>query len=691
MLLLHILGLKRIAIGSLAGVVIYAPTFTTTVVVVVVMGSLLVLFQGVACTRVMFFLGENAGRGRGDRLAVGEVPLSTDSRVIKKLIRDADAPFVIRKWQPETITLERFSAEACTTKVLVHSYESRGVVEEEIELGELVDRIATGSTVNAKSVHEVFDEEQGRALLRACVDTDRIDELRGTEGAEWGELAALLFIGNRKTFTRCHADPSVNLYLQLQGRKKWHLWPPSAAPELYVLPRANVAYMSVVNDHDRERSASRFPAYDRADRAVITIEPGDLLYVPPWWFHEVQNEADTPGEPVVGLSMNWLSVSLGWRLDKLLSLGTLMAPRFLWRYWSPDSAPVDDEIMRSCRRLKHGPAHPLRNEKTDSPQRSHFRSNKTFFFGRLIAWWALMKRLFGSHFVEALASTPRRAPVSVNYFISRRCNMGCKFCFHTAKTSQMLSLEDAKRGLSLLEAAGMEKLNIAGGEPFLEPTFLGELLRFASTELAVSTAIISNGSLISKHWMREYGKFVDILGISCDSFDPDINARLGRAAPGLAGIEHLEQIFRVRDWVSQQDIKFKLNTVVTSLNHEEDMNAPVTRLDPFRWKVFQCLVLDGENGGIGGDLRDARPLVVSPDQFAAFVDRHSAQASLVPETNNEMQASYLLLDEKMRWLDCSDGSKMPREISILDDPAEVFEQAGFDYDMFVKRGGIYTW
>lgn len=45
-------------------------------------------------------------------------------------------------------------------------------------------------------------------------------------------------------------------------------------------------------------------------------------------------------------------------------------------------------------------------------------------------------------------------PVSVNYHFTRQCNYKCGFCFHTAKTSFVLPLEEAKRGLLLLKQAG---------------------------------------------------------------------------------------------------------------------------------------------------------------------------------------------------------------------------------------------
>lgn len=45
-------------------------------------------------------------------------------------------------------------------------------------------------------------------------------------------------------------------------------------------------------------------------------------------------------------------------------------------------------------------------------------------------------------------------PESVNCFFSRQCNYSCGFCFHTAKTSFILPIDEAKRGLWLLKEAG---------------------------------------------------------------------------------------------------------------------------------------------------------------------------------------------------------------------------------------------
>jgi radical S-adenosyl methionine domain-containing protein 2 len=102
--------------------------------------------------------------------------------------------------------------------------------------------------------------------------------------------------------------------------------------------------------------------------------------------------------------------------------------------------------------------------------------------------------------------TSANVPVSVNYRFTRRCNYQCGFCFHTAKTSYMLPLEDAKKGPTLLKQAGIRKLNFASGEPFLYPKFISELAKYCKDDIHIeSVSIVTNGSLVKPNFFNPYG------------------------------------------------------------------------------------------------------------------------------------------------------------------------------------------
>ncbi|KAM5262795.1 S-adenosylmethionine-dependent nucleotide dehydratase RSAD2 [Ctenodactylus gundi] len=289
-----------------------------------------------------------------------------------------------------------------------------------------------------------------------------------------------------------------------------------------------------------------------------------------------------------------------------------------------------------------------------------------------------------------LDSAPSTTPTSVNYHFTRQCNYACGFCFHTAKTSFVLPLAEAKRGLRLLQEAGMEKVNFSGGEPFLPDRgeYLGKLVRFCKEELGLpSVSVVSNGSLIREKWFEDYGEYLDILAISCDSFDEQVNVLIGR---GQGRKSHVETLRKLRGWCRDYRVAFKVNSVINRFNVDEDMSEQILVLNPVRWKVFQCLLIEGEN--VGKDaLREAERFVISDAEFEGFLDRHKDVPCLVPESNLKMKDSYLILDEYMRFLNCRGGRKDPSK-SILDvGVEEAIKFSGFDERMFLKRGGKYVW
>lgn len=103
-----------------------------------------------------------------------------------------------------------------------------------------------------------------------------------------------IWLGNR-SHVACHYDVYDNLALVVAGRRRFTLYPPDAIGDLYVGPidhtmagqPISLAAGSPLGD----------PAYPRfaaaRDRALTAeLEPGDALYLPKLWWHQV--EATSP-------------------------------------------------------------------------------------------------------------------------------------------------------------------------------------------------------------------------------------------------------------------------------------------------------------------------------------------------------------------------------------------------------------
>lgn len=159
---------------------------------------------------------------------------------------------------------------------------------------------------------------------------------------------------------------------------------------------------------------------------------------------------------------------------------------------------------------------------------------------------------------------------------------------------------------------------------------------------------------------------------------------------GIA-LKHTESIITLKCWnLAGRKFSEKFRGAVGLAKVEVGWCGEHADLSPVRWKVFQCLLIEGENSGEDA-LREAERFLISNEEFETFLERHKEVSCLVPESNQKMKDSYLILDEYMRFLNCTGGRKDPSK-SILDvGVEEAIKFSGFDEKMFLKRGGKYVW
>uniref|UniRef100_A0ABK0LHP8 HSPB1 associated protein 1 n=1 Tax=Rattus norvegicus TaxID=10116 RepID=A0ABK0LHP8_RAT len=84
-----------------------------------------------------------------------------------------------------------------------------------------------------------------------------------------------LWIGSLGAHTPCHLDSyGCNLVFQVQGRKRWHLFPPEDTPFLYPtrIPYEESSVFSKINVVNPD--LKRFPQFQKARRHMVTLSPG---------------------------------------------------------------------------------------------------------------------------------------------------------------------------------------------------------------------------------------------------------------------------------------------------------------------------------------------------------------------------------------------------------------------------------
>lgn len=283
---------------------------------------------------------------------------------------------------------------------------------------------------------------------------------------------------------------------------------------------------------------------------------------------------------------------------------------------------------------------------------------------------------------------------SVNFHLYEPCNMRCKFCFATFQDVKQemdlpkghLPQKDCISVIDRIAELGFEKINFAGGEPTLCP-WLSDLILQAKGHGLV-TSIVTNGSKITDQWLKGLNGSLDWIGLSIDTVDPEKLIHLGRAVGGKIPITEQEYLDIIRA-IKQRGIRLKINTVVTSVTREEDFTPFIRLARPERWKLLQTLRVKGQNDAHIADF------VITTEQFEDYVQRNRIVEddgiSVIPESNEAMTESYVMIDPAGRFFDNVESSYKYSDPILEVGVEEALKQVSINPERFRQRGGKYEW
>ena len=98
----------------------------------------------------------------------------------------------------------------------------------------------------------------------------------------------LLWIGSADVTTPLHYDVVHSLFAQVRGRKRFTLFAPQDGPSLYPFPMfSRNSYISRVDI--LQPDLEEFPKFQQAKPFEFVLEPGEVLYLPAFWWHQVQS------------------------------------------------------------------------------------------------------------------------------------------------------------------------------------------------------------------------------------------------------------------------------------------------------------------------------------------------------------------------------------------------------------------
>lgn len=241
-----------------------------------------------------------------------------------------------------------------------------------------------------------------------------------------------------------------------------------------------------------------------------------------------------------------------------------------------------------------------------------------------------------------------------NLHLLEACPCRCRHCFSRFEDGRSLPFEDWVRVIKKLRAGGVTDINLAGGEPLLYPHLSALTARIREEGMRVS--IITNGLLLSEQWLRDMAPDFDAVGISVDTFRPELARKIGRCLPDgtcMTSGQFRRLVDRIR--LCSPETRIKLNTVVTRENWDDPSMRGVRGVD--RRKIFRMKVFETE--GFSN-----RNLSVTDGQFASYVSGlvpgyrfHACPEVFAADEGGEivvepvMDRSYLIIDPQGNVID----------------------------------------
>lgn len=104
---------------------------------------------------------------------------------------------------------------------------------------------------------------------------------------DYGAGRQFVWISSPGMITHGHFDQDYNIFVQVVGRKRFTFWSPWQHDMLYVYPRVHpLWHKSRINFQHPDHA--QFPRFKYSQSVQVVLEPGDVLYVPPYTWHYVE-------------------------------------------------------------------------------------------------------------------------------------------------------------------------------------------------------------------------------------------------------------------------------------------------------------------------------------------------------------------------------------------------------------------
>ena len=162
---------------------------------------------------------------------------------------------------------------------------------------ERTNKYRTDVNMTSKRFFKKLRQPSEREFLYFTGDIDRLGDWAIDDIQPFTELLALnpqrssvnVWMGQPHVIAHCHYDGYHNFFAQLYGSKKFTLFQPDNWPGLYPYPFLHPSHAQTQVNLSNTLDIDSFPLAESVRALEVVLQPGDLLYMPPLWFHLVES------------------------------------------------------------------------------------------------------------------------------------------------------------------------------------------------------------------------------------------------------------------------------------------------------------------------------------------------------------------------------------------------------------------
>lgn len=244
----------------------------------------------------------------------------TSPVVIKGFLRDSDA---CNKWGLSYF--QEQLGESVYPAIKDSRQENSENKENKVELikvRDLLEGISRGEHTYLNNVTQIFADNP---FLIEELQLGKLASLMNTKVTNGDCFDVInMFLGGKGTGNSLHCAFAGNFFCNIVGRKKWLLISPEYSTFLCPIPAEPFIYADCHYNPEDEilgQKTSNLPRFE------VILEPGDVLFNAPWWWHSVENL----DELTVGCAVRQLNFQADFHNNFLFTMFSYQPLLHLWK------------------------------------------------------------------------------------------------------------------------------------------------------------------------------------------------------------------------------------------------------------------------------------------------------------------------------------------------------------------------